>query len=437
MKAKLRRPIASLLIVSMTGCAVPLVHEDRVSLSSQPKIHSVHHRPAAGFVVREPTVVAAPTDTPANPTVGERSRLQRVLPEDPAPRVKSRLVGALQANLNLTNVHTVPSPLENDDVNTLKDAFETGVVLDVRTMKWGGDDSRVSYYARARMVRLEDSTVLWKAACSARSANGEGSLEVNLLKAADDCAAQLSARLLGKKYMPVSVAGHAVPVEGLPNAPQIVLDVGPIELAGIEMTPEERAQFEERRAARIARHTEMESGRMVVGMLDPRCLVLLPVCFVALGAAGAAAHSRASAREPSLIPEENGARLASLLKKHATGVSLATRILRSFEFASVSAAVEAGSPRLVVRMKAARLEYVGTRIRVTIVAQAQAFPSTGARWEPTEHRYEFPSRAWTTNDAELVRREIDGALDALAESISWTYLSKLPTNLSAEEAGSQ
>lgn len=54
--------------------------------------------------------------------------------------------------------------------------------------------------------------------------------------------------------------------------------------------------------------------------------------------------------------------------------------------------------------------------------------TTGVEWAPTEHRYEFASLAWTVNDGELVRREINGALDAPAESIWLTYYvpAKLP-----------
>src|SRR5258707_5394616 len=147
MKNKLRRSIAGLLIVSITACAGPnkLARDEQLALSSQPKIHAVHHRPAAAFAAREPITTAALRDTPADPTVGESTRPQREQPEDPAPRVKSRLVSALQANLKLTNVGTVSDPLQNDDVKTLKDVFKTGVVLDVRTMKWGGDDYQGNY----------------------------------------------------------------------------------------------------------------------------------------------------------------------------------------------------------------------------------------------------------------------------------------------------
>src|SRR6266704_1069236 len=224
-KTNHHRFIASLLIVSITGCAGPhkLARDDQISLSSQPEIHAVHHRPATIFAAREPTTTAVLLDTPADPAVSESTRPQREQPEDPAPRVKSRLVGALQANLKLTNVDTVSDPLQNDDVKTLEDVFKTGVVLDVRTMKWGRDGYRGYYTVRARMVRLEDSSVLWKTTCSARWANDwKQPLAAQLRMASDDCAAQLSAKVLGKDPKPVAVTGHVIPAEGLPSVPRIV-----------------------------------------------------------------------------------------------------------------------------------------------------------------------------------------------------------------------
>ncbi len=397
MKTKLRRSIASLLIVSMTGCAGPhkLARDDQLSLASRPKIHAVHHSPATVFMVRQHTAGSLLLATPAVlETISEGERLQREQQVvDPAPRVKGRLVSALQGNLNLRNVHTVSDSPQNDDVKTLKSLFNTGIVLDVRTMKWGLGtvDARAIYSARARMISLEDSTVIWEATCSARSADG-WDRGAKLLQAADDCAAQLSAQALGKDHKPVLVTGHTIPAEGLPSVPRIVVDEQPIELTGFEMTPEERARFEEQRSARIDSRAKIGGG---VGGLDPRCILILPVCVVAivgtLAVVSGVKHAKASAREPSLVPEQEGARFAASLKEQATGASLAERILRSPKSASVPATMEAESPRLVVRMKVARPDYSGTRAGVAIVAQAQAFPSTGAEWEPTEHRYEFPS----------------------------------------------
>lgn len=425
--------IATLLIVCVTGCAGPhkLARDEQLSLSSQPRIHAVHHGPATVFVVREPAATAAVLDASADSGGSDGTRLQHDQPVDPAPYVKSRLVRALQANLHLANVRAAPDAVANDDLKTLKDVFKTGVVLDVRTMKWGRDDSRGYYSVRARMVRLEDSTVLWKTTCNARWLNDHKPFGAQLRVASDDCAARLSARVLGKDRRPVLVTGHAIPAEGLPAIPRIVADEQPIELPGLEMTPEERTQFEDERSARIDSRTKMSFGgagadpRVVVG-----CAFFLPVCVVAGAAAVAVGwginRTAASAREPSLIPERDSARLAAMLKEQTTSASLAERVSRLPESASVPAAMEAGFPRLVVRMRGALTDFSGRRIGVSIVAQAQAFPSPGTAWEPTEHRYEISALAWTAKDDEVVRQEIDEALDALADSIGSAYSPRLP-----------
>jgi len=106
------------------------------------------------------------------------------------------------------------------------------------------------------MVRLDDSTVLWKTTCSARWLDDGKPLGAQLNVASDDCAVQLSAKALGRDR-PVSVTGHTIPAGGLPSAPRIVVDEHPIELTGFEMTPEERAQFEVQRSARIDQQAEV------------------------------------------------------------------------------------------------------------------------------------------------------------------------------------
>src|SRR5436190_22688655 len=99
MKTNCRRAIASLLIVSLTGCAGPhkLARNEQLSLSAQPKIHAVHHSPATVFMVRQHTALSLLLGTPAVlETVSEGERLQREQQVvDPAPRVKGRLVSAL------------------------------------------------------------------------------------------------------------------------------------------------------------------------------------------------------------------------------------------------------------------------------------------------------------------------------------------------------
>ena len=126
--------------------------------------------------------------------------------EDPVVRVKDRLIGMLQAQFNVANVVAVADPPKSDAIEKLVQTYRTGVVLDVRTMKWGVDNARAKYSARARLIRLPDATILWKATCEfvadkakpspkmeELKANDGILLKAKILDAADGCADQLVA----------------------------------------------------------------------------------------------------------------------------------------------------------------------------------------------------------------------------------------------------
>ena len=124
---------------------------------------------------------------------------------DPAPRVKGRLVAMLQRDVGLKNIRTVSDVPKDDNIELLKETFQTGAVLDVRTVKWGIDNNRAKYSARVRLVRLADSAVLWEATCDdfiadkakpsptmeALTANDGELLKTKLGEVADLCADQL------------------------------------------------------------------------------------------------------------------------------------------------------------------------------------------------------------------------------------------------------
>ncbi len=202
--------VAELTIAGCAGQQARLTAENRKSLSSQPEVHAVHHSPSRVFTYESTGYSAASalfTPLLAIAQVYEGTGLQRDLRlEDPVQRAQDRLVSKLQAHFNVTNVHVVPDPPKNDQIATLKQVFQKGLVLDIRTMNWGLDNSRAMYSARARLLRLEDSTLLWQATCkyvadatlpspsmASLKANDGELLKTKLLDAADGCADQLSA----------------------------------------------------------------------------------------------------------------------------------------------------------------------------------------------------------------------------------------------------
>ena len=200
---------ALIFLPACAGQQTKLAPGDLRSLSSHSQIHAVHHLPARIFWVEGSEYTAA--GTLISPLVvivqmQESKKLQDKLRlADPAPHVKVRLVALLQRDVGLTNIRTVSGVPKDDNIELLKETFQTGAVLDVRTMKWGIDNNRAKYSARARLVRLADSTILWEATCNefvadkakpsptteALTANDGELLKTKLGEAADLCADQL------------------------------------------------------------------------------------------------------------------------------------------------------------------------------------------------------------------------------------------------------
>lgn len=167
----------SVIIFSMLtllgACAVQppaRMKADGLALSLQPQIHAVHYDAQRAFsVLNTGYIVAAvllPTPLVFLAASADGHGLKREFGlEDPVAATKLRLVASLESSLKLTNLSAVSAPPPDEDIETLKRMFESGVVLDVRTVQWGIDNNRARYSARARLVRLVDSTVLWEATC--------------------------------------------------------------------------------------------------------------------------------------------------------------------------------------------------------------------------------------------------------------------------------
>jgi hypothetical protein len=205
-------------IVGLAGCVGPqvrLAEQDRRALSDAPQIHVVHYvmrgaflsestgRRVAGVIFSPLVAVVA--------GIGDGDALHRNLGlEDPVLRVRDRLAGALSKDFKLANVRLVEEPAQSDQIDELRARFQTGLILDVRTTGWGVDNDRAKYAARARLLRLADSTLLWQGNCEhvadkelpspervALVADNGALLKAKLLRAAERCADQL-VQTLGK-----------------------------------------------------------------------------------------------------------------------------------------------------------------------------------------------------------------------------------------------
>jgi hypothetical protein len=202
--------VALLLLSACAGQQTRLSTENRRALAADTQIHAVHHKSMRSFSYESTGYALAGaflTPLVAFAQVTEGAGMQDSLQlEDPVVRVKDRLVGVLQTQFNAANVVAVADPPKGDAIEKLVQTYRTGVVLDVRTMKWGVDNARAKYSARARLIRLSDATILWNATCEfvadkakpspkmeELKANDGILLKAKILDAADGCADQLVA----------------------------------------------------------------------------------------------------------------------------------------------------------------------------------------------------------------------------------------------------
>lgn len=209
----LRAILASTLLMlgACAGQHTRLSPEDRRSLSEGPKIYAIQHKTQMAFSYESTGyAIAGSLITPlvaiAQATEGMALASDLKL-EDPGLRVRDRLIRTLQEELKVTAVEIVPEAPKSDEPTTMLKAYPGSAVLDVRTTKWGIDNNRAIYEARARLLRTSRvSDILWKANCSFTAdkdkpapateelkANGGALLKAKLQEAADGCAAQLAA----------------------------------------------------------------------------------------------------------------------------------------------------------------------------------------------------------------------------------------------------
>lgn len=214
MKHRMAMISTCLLLAGCAGQHTKLGNEDRAALATQP-LHAVDYGPM-GFHLESSGYTAAAVIFSPLVVVGQMAEgreLQEDLKlQDPVGRVKDRLVRGLQANFNITDVRAVTERPAQNNPESLRKAFGSGIVLEVNTRKWGIDNNRAKYSAQARLTRLPDATVLWEAACNevvadkdkpspsrdALRANGGELLKAKLNEAADACADQLVAWAAGK-----------------------------------------------------------------------------------------------------------------------------------------------------------------------------------------------------------------------------------------------
>lgn len=214
-----------LLTIFTVGCATtgpeiakptPLAANDLAWLREQPEIVVIHHQTPGHFWVEmsdaganflegfgAQTVLLAPYfSQKANERLqakaireGEKIRMTYSI-ADPVREVKARFVDALPTNLGLKNLRIIDQPATSYEPYQLADSFGSAVALDFITSLWtlyrersfnpfAADRYYLRYAVHARLLRLEaskyhgepqspavarllrseDSKILWQASC--------------------------------------------------------------------------------------------------------------------------------------------------------------------------------------------------------------------------------------------------------------------------------
>ena len=176
----------------VTGCASRPTQTDLIPLER-----------ANRQALRDATDVAVVSYVPPAPTfngyVDQRAidlRTQTGV-EAPLDRVRERVVARLAGPLGYPVVQKRPMVMAaNDTVEALRTTVSAPLALDFRTTSWGVANMRgggepkpedpmyTHHFVRARLVRLSDGEILWRAVCGLRGYPGDETVELQKLTAA-------------------------------------------------------------------------------------------------------------------------------------------------------------------------------------------------------------------------------------------------------------
>ena len=216
-----------LLSLSMVGCTSAPVRMDKEELGhlrGRSDIKAVHYPPFQ-FSVRTPGkaiaggggALGAMLSLGMFESAGDKMTKEYAL-ADPAPMVQERFVSALGQDPGITTIQSVQETPGNDDLGELKRVTGQGLVFDFKTTQWmlfyyptDWSHYRIAYSARGRLVRLEDSKVIWLGTCEAigqdptssptmdeLTANNGALLKTKINEAAETCAQQLLTSFRGE-----------------------------------------------------------------------------------------------------------------------------------------------------------------------------------------------------------------------------------------------
>ncbi len=215
------------LFLLMHGCGPSLIQMDKNELSRLENLSNIHavHYPSSSFNVRTPGKTLAGGGGALGSIIslglfesaGEKMTKDYAL-EDPILNVQNHFLSSLETDLGLTNIRIVQESPSEDSIDELKRTVGNGMVIDFKTTQWmlyyyptDWSHYRIAYSARGRLVRLEDSQIIWQGTCESVGqdpktsptmneliANNGALLKEVISEAANACAEQLSTHFLAK-----------------------------------------------------------------------------------------------------------------------------------------------------------------------------------------------------------------------------------------------
>ncbi len=213
--------LACVISLIFCGCAPKLIKldaDERARLK-QVNIQAVHYPPPS-FNVRTPGKALAGgggllggfISLGLFKSAGEKMTHDYSL-EDPVVVVKDRFLSSLDSDFGI-KTSSAHEPLSKDSLDELKTTLGKGMVFDFKTIQWmlfyfptDWSHFRIAYSARSRLIRLEDSKILWQGVCEfigqdpktsptweQLTENNGALLKIKLSEAADACSKELLAQ---------------------------------------------------------------------------------------------------------------------------------------------------------------------------------------------------------------------------------------------------
>jgi hypothetical protein len=234
LKTKLHRLLFLIVFLFSGGCAstdlAPIKMEKGgiEKLKNQSTVIAIHYKPSSFRLVTVDTTMASGIGVLFGAVGGAISAgvtnnkiesagqemVENYSLQDPVLRVKEQILGGLNTNHGVNNIHAVPETMVEENFDLLRKQYGTGILIDFMTVNWGlgffpfdRSHYRTPLFVRSRLVDLKDSKVLWQGSCRVMEEKTDSSpdldeikaengalLKKKLIAAADICAKEIIAQ---------------------------------------------------------------------------------------------------------------------------------------------------------------------------------------------------------------------------------------------------